>query len=97
MMRIIILVDGLSFEAGDGIELFDLRGPESGEGAEHRALDFRDLGVLHRVNKGVLRPRRMLLELLRRVLLTEWGDLGARGRSRYDRPDERLRLRLGGL
>ena len=66
---------GLRLEAGDGVELLDRRGAEARQGAEDRALDLRHLGVLDGVDEGVLRLRRVVLQLLGRVLLA-WGATG---------------------
>merc|ERR1719353_1481828 len=89
VVRIVVLVNGLRLKASDGVEFFDLGGPEPSKRAEHGALDLRDLGVLHSVYQGVLRPRRVLLELLRRVLFPERGDLRASRCGCYSRPKKR--------
>merc|ERR550514_1599058 len=71
VVGVVVRVDRLRLEAGDRVELLDRRRAEARERAEDRALDLGHLGVLHRVHERVLRVRRMVLELLRRVLLTE--------------------------
>mmetsp|Transcript_66431 Transcript_66431/g.192510 ORF Transcript_66431/g.192510 Transcript_66431/m.192510 type:complete len:237 (+) Transcript_66431:2-712(+) len=75
MVRIVVRVDGLRLEPGDGIELLDRRRAEAGQGAEHGALDLGDLGVLHGIHEGILRLRRVVLELFGGVLFAEWCDL----------------------
>merc|ERR1719272_2279331 len=75
MMGIVVSVDRLGLQPRDGVELLDGRRAEPGERAEHGALDLGDLRVLHGVDERVLRLRRVVLELLRRVLLAEGRDL----------------------
>merc|ERR1719235_884309 len=45
------------------------------QGAEDRPLDFRYLGILHRIHERVLSVRGVILQLLCRVLLPERCDL----------------------
>merc|ERR1719171_1418897 len=71
VVRVVVGVDRLRLEAGDGIELLDRRGTEPSERTEDCTLDLRNLGVLDGVDEGVLRVRRVVLQLLRRVLLAE--------------------------
>ena len=66
VVGIIVGVDGLGLQAGDGVELLDRRGAQAGQGPEDRALDLRHLGVLHRVHEGVLGLRGVVLELVAR-------------------------------
>merc|ERR550532_637626 len=77
MVVVVVLVDGLRLEAGNGVKLLDLRRSEARQGAEDGALDLRDLGVFHGIDEGVLRPRRVRLQLARGVLLAEGRNLCA--------------------
>lgn len=65
----------LRLQSGDGVELLDRRRAQAGERPEHRPLDLGDLGVLHSVHERVLGLRRVVLELLRRVLLPKRSNL----------------------
>ena len=69
-MSIIVGIDGLGLEAGDGIELLDGGGTELGQLTEDDTLDFRDLSVLDGVDQGVLCGLGVLGELVGGVLLT---------------------------
>ena len=56
-------------------KLLDRRRTQPGQGTEDSALDLRHLSVLHRVDEGVLRLCRVVLQLLGRVLLAKRRDL----------------------
>merc|ERR1719254_347068 len=51
MVGIVVCVYRLRLEPSDRVELLDGGRAEAREGTEHRALDFRDLRVLHRIHE----------------------------------------------
>merc|ERR1719399_1916784 len=67
VVRIVVSVDRLCLKARDRVELLDSRRTKTRERTEHRALDFRHLGVLYGINQRVLRLGSVVLELLRSV------------------------------
>merc|ERR1719178_484974 len=75
VVRIVVRVDGLSFKTSNGVELFDGRCAQPGEGAEYGALDLGNLCVLHCVDEGVLRLGSVVLQFLGSIFLAEWRDL----------------------
>jgi len=75
VVSIVVRVDGLRLQASDRVELLDRRRAEARQRTEHGTLDLCHLRVLHRINERVLRLGGVVLELLRRVLLTERGNL----------------------
>merc|ERR1719158_1136376 len=64
VVSIIVGVDGLRLETGNGIELLDGRGAKTGQGTEHSALDFRNFRILDGVDKGVLSLGSVLLQFM---------------------------------
>merc|ERR1719198_1016809 len=75
VVRIVVCIDGLRFQARNGIKLLDRSRTESGQCSEDCALDFGDLGVFHRIDQSVLGLGSMILEFLCGILLTERRDL----------------------
>merc|ERR1719440_1463326 len=67
MVRIVVRIDGLRLEAGNGVELLDRSSTEPRERAEDRALDLGHLRVLHGVHQRVLGVSGVVLQLLCRV------------------------------
>ena len=53
MMVVVVLIDGLSFQARNGIKLFDLGRPQPCQGTENCTLDLRNLGILDSVDKSI--------------------------------------------
>merc|ERR1719263_9757 len=74
MMRIIVCIDGLGLQPGNGVKLLDGRRAKACERAEHCSLNLCNLRVLYCVHKCVLCLSCMVLQLLRRVLLTKRSD-----------------------
>ena len=70
VVSVIVRVDGLRFQAGDGVELLDGRRTQAGQGTEHSPLDFSDFGVLDGVDESVLGLRGVSLQLLGGIFLT---------------------------
>merc|ERR1719336_1208992 len=75
MVRIVVGVDGLRLQPGDGIKLFYGRGSQARQGPEHCTLNFCNFCILNSIHKGVLSLCRMILQLLGSVLLPERGNL----------------------
>mmetsp|Transcript_4854 Transcript_4854/g.10718 ORF Transcript_4854/g.10718 Transcript_4854/m.10718 type:complete len:217 (-) Transcript_4854:184-834(-) len=75
MVSIIVSINGLCLQPGNGVELLDCCSPQAGQCTEHCTLDLGDLGILDGINQGVLRLRGMVLQLLGSVLLAEWRNL----------------------
>jgi len=75
VVSVIVSIDGLGLEPGDGIELFDGGSSEPGEGTEHGTLDLSNLSVLDGVDEDVLGVLGVVLEFLGGVFLTERSDL----------------------
>merc|ERR1719453_1284453 len=71
VVGVVVRIDGLGFEASDGVELLDRRRTKPGKSTEDRPLDFRNLCILHGVHERVLRVRGVVLQLLRGVFLPE--------------------------
>lgn len=55
VVGIIVSIDGLRLESGNGIELLDRRSSKSGQSSEDRTLDFRDFRILDSIHERVLR------------------------------------------
>merc|ERR1719263_1639131 len=72
---IIVSIDRLSFEPGNGVELLDCGRTETSESPEHGSLNFSDLSILNGIDKSVLGFRCMILQLLGSVLLAERSNL----------------------
>merc|ERR1719449_384329 len=64
VVSIIVGVDGLRLETGNGIELLDGSSTKTGKGTEHSALDLRNFRVLDGVDEGILRLGSVLLQLV---------------------------------
>merc|ERR1719263_2623385 len=75
VVGIIVRIDGLGLEAGNGVKLLDSRCSQASECSEHSSLDLSHLGILDCVHKSVLCFGRMILQLLGGIFLTERGNL----------------------
>jgi len=75
VVSVIVSIDGLGLEAGDGVELLDGGGTEPGQSTEHGTLDLSDLSVLDGIDEDILGVLGVVLELLGGVLLSERSDL----------------------
>merc|ERR1719440_1117873 len=71
VMGIIVCVNGLCLQSGNGIELFDGGCTQTGQSAEDCALDLCNLCILDGVDKGILGIGGMILKLLGGVLFAE--------------------------
>merc|ERR1719326_158776 len=71
VVGIVVGINGLGLKARNSIELLDGCRTEAGQGTEYRALDLRNLSVLHGIDQGVLGLCGVVLQLLGSVLLTE--------------------------
>jgi len=75
VMGIIVRIDGLGFEARDGVELLNSGRAEAGQCAKHDTLDLGDLGVLNAVDERLLGFAGGGLESLSSVLLAKRSDM----------------------
>merc|ERR1719199_788333 len=101
VVSIIVCIDGLSFQARNGIELLDRSRTESSKCTEDSALDFSDLGVFHRIHQCVLSFGSMILEFLCGVFFTERSNLVevhllGHARSQRKRPRQTRALQWSG-
>merc|ERR1719433_1813560 len=71
MMSIIVGINCLCLEPGDGVELLDLCRPQTRESAEDNTLDLSHLRILHSIHKSVLSPRCMVLQLICSILFAK--------------------------
>merc|ERR1719183_1899734 len=73
-MRVVIGVDGLSFQASYGIKLLDGGRSQACERTEYSTFDFCHLCILHGIYEGILCLCRMVLQLFGGVFFAEWCD-----------------------
>merc|ERR1740130_1081355 len=74
VVRVVVSIDGLSFETSDRIKFFDGGSAQPSECPEHGPLNFCNLGVLHGVDECVLCLCGVVLQLLGGVLFAERRD-----------------------
>merc|ERR1719223_1447037 len=72
VVSIIVRIDGLCLEAGDGVELLDCCGTQTSQCPEDSSLDLGNLSILDGIDQSVLSLCGMVLQLLGSVLLTKW-------------------------
>ena len=75
VVSIIVGINGLGLEAGNGIEFLNRGSTETGKCTEDRTLNLRNFRILNRIDEGILRLGGVVLELLGSVLFAEWSDL----------------------
>merc|ERR1719428_1969433 len=75
VMSIIVCINSLRLETSNGIKFLYGCGTQTRQGPENCTFDLCDLGVLHGIDKGVLRLCSMVLEFLRCIFLTKGRDL----------------------
>merc|ERR1719387_1011131 len=75
VVSVIVGINGLSFQASDGVKLLDGCCSQTSQGTEDRSLDLCYFGIFHRIDQSVLGLGRMVLQLFCGILFAEWCNL----------------------